>query len=83
VLPGSALEGSIMTSAQSILGSIASVWRYPVKSMMGEELNAAKVTKGGLLAGSRLRAHRPLGREGCERQESTQMAAALRFSRCT
>ena len=34
---------------QTVLGSIVSLWRYPVKSMMGEELNAAEVTKGGLL----------------------------------
>ncbi len=27
---------------------IASLWRYPVKSMMGEELNAAEVTPGGI-----------------------------------
>jgi uncharacterized protein YcbX len=33
----------------TILGSIVSLWRYPVKSMMGEELNAADVTQGGLL----------------------------------
>ena len=39
-----------MTSTQSVVGSIVSLWRYPVKSMMGEELNAAEVTKGGLLA---------------------------------
>ncbi len=39
-----------MTSTQSVLGSIVSLWRYPVKSMMGEELNAAEVTKGGLAA---------------------------------
>src|SRR5882724_11538723 len=38
-----------MTSTQTILGTIVSLWRYPVKSMMGEELNAAEVTKGGLL----------------------------------
>ena len=38
-----------MSSTQSVLGSIVSLWRYPVKSMMGEELNAAEVTKGGLL----------------------------------
>ena len=38
-----------MRSTQSALGSIVSLWRYPVKSMMGEELNAAEVTKGGLL----------------------------------
>jgi uncharacterized protein YcbX len=31
------------------LGSVASLWRYPVKSMMGEELNAADVTERGLL----------------------------------
>lgn len=42
-------EGSTMRSTRSILGSIVSLWRYPVKSMMGEELNAAEVTKGGLL----------------------------------
>ncbi len=30
-------------------GSIAGLWRYPVKSMMGEELNAAEVTKYGLI----------------------------------
>jgi uncharacterized protein YcbX len=38
-----------MSSTQSVLGSIVSLWRYPVKSMMGEELNASEVTKGGLL----------------------------------
>src|SRR5260370_4996222 len=42
-------EGSDMRSTQSILGSIVSLWRYPVKSMMGEELNAAEVTQGGRL----------------------------------
>ena len=31
------------------LGSVVSLWRYPVKSMMGEELNAAGVTERGLL----------------------------------
>lgn len=28
---------------------VASIWRYPVKSMMGEELNACEITKKGLL----------------------------------
>jgi uncharacterized protein YcbX len=42
-------EVSTMSSAQSALGSIVSLWRYPVKSMMGEELNAAEVTKSGLV----------------------------------
>lgn len=29
--------------------TVASLWRYPVKSMMGEELNAADLTEHGLL----------------------------------
>jgi uncharacterized protein YcbX len=31
-----------------VVGSVVSLWRYPVKSMMGEELNAADVTERGL-----------------------------------
>jgi uncharacterized protein YcbX len=31
------------------LGSVVSLWRYPVKSMMGEELNASEITDRGLL----------------------------------
>jgi uncharacterized protein len=31
------------------VGSIVSLWRYPVKSMLGEELNVAEVTNRGLL----------------------------------
>lgn len=30
-------------------GSVAGLWRYPVKSMMGEELNATEITKYGLI----------------------------------
>jgi uncharacterized protein YcbX len=37
------------TAVQLELGSVASLWRYPVKSMQGEELNAAEVTERGLL----------------------------------
>ena len=36
-----------MTSTQTV-GSVGSLWRYPVKSMLGEEMNAALVTKRGL-----------------------------------
>jgi uncharacterized protein YcbX len=31
------------------VGSVVSLWRYPVKSMMGEELNATGLTERGLL----------------------------------
>src|ERR671939_1160950 len=36
-------------STQTFHGSVVALWRYPVKSMMGEELNAAEVTERGLL----------------------------------
>ena len=35
--------------AHVALGSVVSLWRYPVKSMMGEELNAAEVSERGLV----------------------------------
>jgi uncharacterized protein len=34
--------------AQTVLGSVVSLWRYPVKSMMGEELNAAEISNHGV-----------------------------------
>ena len=37
-----------MSSAAQI-GSVVSLCRYPVKSMMGEELNATYITERGLL----------------------------------
>src|SRR5712691_4175892 len=36
-------------AAQIELGSVVALWRYPVKSMMGEELNAVEATDRGLL----------------------------------
>jgi uncharacterized protein YcbX len=37
-----------MPNARAVdAGSVASLWRYPVKSMMGENLNATFVTQGG------------------------------------
>ena len=36
-------------SAHVQVGSVAVLWRYPVKSMMGEELNASAITDRGLL----------------------------------
>src|SRR5437899_1026860 len=39
-----------MTDVEQMeIGSVVSLWRYPVKSMMGEELNAVEVTDRGLL----------------------------------
>jgi len=38
-----------MAAESEAVGAVVSLWRYPVKSMMGEELNAAEVTERGLL----------------------------------
>ncbi len=39
-----------MSSAtQSEVGAVISLWRYPVKSLMGEELNATAISERGLL----------------------------------
>ncbi|HET8580605.1 MAG TPA: MOSC N-terminal beta barrel domain-containing protein [Nitrospiraceae bacterium] len=37
------------TTPHPEIGSVVSLWHYPVKSMMGEELNATEVTERGLL----------------------------------
>jgi uncharacterized protein len=34
---------------QKSIGNVVSIWRYPVKSMMGEELNSSYVTERGLI----------------------------------
>lgn len=36
-------------ATQTELGAVVSLWRYPVKSMMGEEVNTAQVREHGLL----------------------------------
>lgn len=33
----------------TVVGSVVGLWRYPVKSMMGEELNSAVITERGVL----------------------------------
>lgn len=38
-----------MLDSTQIAGKVVTLWRYPIKSMLGEELNATEVTKWGLL----------------------------------
>ena len=38
-----------MIKAQASTGTVVSLWRYPVKSMLGEELNSSSVTERGLI----------------------------------
>src|SRR5437870_10694717 len=42
-------DPSHLSSAPVEAGAVVALWRYPVKSMMGEELNAAEVSKRGLV----------------------------------
>jgi uncharacterized protein YcbX len=39
----------VTQQAPTATGAVVSLWRYPVKSMMGEELNSSYVTERGLL----------------------------------
>ena len=39
----------VSSSGPRHVGAVAALWRYPVKSMMGEELNSSQVTGRGLL----------------------------------
>lgn len=43
------MEGTTMSNITNSLGSAVSLWRYPVKSIMGEELNATEIAQRGLL----------------------------------
>jgi uncharacterized protein len=38
-----------VNKAQTDTGKVVSIWRYPVKSMLGEELNSSYVTERGLI----------------------------------
>jgi uncharacterized protein YcbX len=38
-----------VNKAQTDTGKIVSIWRYPVKSMLGEELNSSYITERGLV----------------------------------
>jgi uncharacterized protein YcbX len=37
------------TTATTAIGTVVSLWRYPIKSMLGEELNSSYITERGLL----------------------------------
>ena len=60
-----------MESAQTA-GSVVALERYPVKSMMGEALNAVEVSKFGLLGDRALRHPGHLRWKNCERQKSLE-----------
>jgi uncharacterized protein YcbX len=43
------MKGAVITGPSSSAGSVVALWRYPVKSMLGEELNSTEVTQRGLV----------------------------------
>jgi uncharacterized protein len=48
-----ATQKSQTATSEELVASVVSLLRYPVKSMMGEELNAAEFTRHGLLGDRR------------------------------
>jgi uncharacterized protein YcbX len=42
-------DAASSAAGQTRAGSVVALWRYPVKSMMGEELNSSAITDRGLL----------------------------------
>jgi uncharacterized protein len=60
------------------VGSVAALWRYPVKSMMGEELNACEVTDRPA-RGPAVRGRGPGHRKGRRREESAEVGQLLRL----
>ncbi|MGR6972364.1 MOSC domain-containing protein [Streptomyces cynarae] len=44
---------SLSRSVQEVRASVVGLWRYPVKSMLGEELNASGITEHGLVGDRR------------------------------
>jgi uncharacterized protein len=43
------MDDCFVNKAQTDKGKVVSIWRYPVKSMLGEELNSSYVTERGLV----------------------------------
>src|SRR2546425_10638322 len=49
-MPGASSEGPVAAGRHGEVGhSLRALWRYPVKSMAGEDLPAAEITASGLL----------------------------------
>ena len=42
-------DATSSAAGQTQVGGVVALWRYPVKSMMGDELNSSEVTDGRLL----------------------------------
>ena len=65
-----------MSNVAEVVGSVVSLWRYPVKSMMGEELNAAELSDRGLVGDRQCALVDRSTGQGCQREESQEVADA-------
>src|SRR5215218_16635 len=73
-------DATSSVAAQTQAGSVVALWRYPVKSMMGEELNSSEVTDRGHARGPAVRDCGPSHRQGRRSQESQEVGQLLRLS---
>ena len=58
---------------EHFVGRVAELWRYPVKSMLGERRNQLPITARGAL-GDRAWALRETATDGCQRKEVPAVA---------
>ena len=63
-------------------GSVASLWRYPVKSMQGEELTATEVTERGLLGDRAYALIDSVDGKAATAKQPKQLALPCSFHRC-
>ncbi len=59
------------------VGSVVSLWRYPVKSMMGERDRSKRGHGSWAVGGSGVCSDGPVHWEGRERQESSKVAQSF------
>jgi hypothetical protein len=71
-----------LLAGQPRVGSVVALWRYPVKSMMGEEVNSSAVTDRGLLGDRQFVVDRAAGKVGGPRIRGSG-ATSLTFGRPT
>jgi uncharacterized protein YcbX len=72
-------DPSSSSSARVAAGSVVGLWRYPVKSMMGEELNAAEVTERGVVGDRRFAVVDPTTGKVAGAKEPAEVGQLLRL----
>src|SRR5437867_11325420 len=67
-----------MNSSEESAGRVASLWRYPVKSMLGEELDASDLTERGFVGDRSYALLDPSTGDGRECQKPEKVGADVR-----